>query len=165
MKPLTQEIVKHIFSKLGVGSNLHLAYSSIMDDNFLLEKKLCLVNDEDEDVNNNMWSGKITVEEKDFRLLLADCSALDEKEYALIISLEDSPEYGCYFSITDPESSFIACRLNGFWVQATVYMQATFLAGMEQVKDLSTPWQSNNKTEDLYQKLVEFIKHHDEALS
>jgi hypothetical protein len=165
MNSLAQEIVKHIFTKLGVGNELHRAYTSIIDSNFLLDRKLCLINDEDEEINNNMWSCKLTVEEKDFRLLLADCSALNDKEYALIISLQGSPEYGCYFSMTDSESSAIGCLLNGFWIPATVYMQATFLAGMEQIKDLSMPWQFNDKTDDLYEKLVEFIKHHDEAIS
>lgn len=165
MNSLTQEIVKHIFTKLGVGNELHRAYTSIIDSNYLLDRKLCLVNDEDEEINNNMWSCKLTVEEKDFRLLLADCSTLNDKEYALIVSLQGSPEYGCYFSMTDPESSAIGCSLNGFWIQATVYMQAAFLTGMEQVKDLSIPWKFNDKTDDLYEKLVEFIKHHDETIS
>lgn len=165
MNSLTQEIVKHIFTKLGVGTDLHKAYTSIIDSNFLLDRKLCLVNDEDEEINNSMWSCKLTVEDKDFRLFLADCSTLNDKEYALIVSLQGSPEYGCYFSITDPESSSIECLLNGFWTPATVYMQAAFLTGMEQIKDLSMPWQFNDKTDDLYEKLVDFIKHHDEAIS
>jgi hypothetical protein len=44
-------------------------------------------------------------------------------------------------------------------------MQAAFLTGMEQVKDLSAPWVFNDKTDDLYEKMVEFIKYHDEAFS
>lgn len=163
MSTLTQEIVKHIFNKLGVGNdNLHNAYSSIMEDKFLLTKPLCLINDEGKEVNNNMWSCSITIEDKDFKLLLADCSTLQDKEFALIVSLQNSPEYGCYFSITEPENNYISCFLNGSWVTATIYMQGAFLTGMEQVKDLSLPWSINNKTDDLFEKLTQFVGHHDE---
>lgn len=165
MSILTQEIVNHIFSKLGVGhSNLHRAYNSILNDNFMLDQKICLIDEEEKEVNNSMWSCKITVEEKDFRLLIADCSTLNEQEYALIVSLDDSPAYGVYFSITDPSANYIACLLNGFWVTATVYMQASFLTGMEQIRELSSPWVRNEKTDDLYEKLIQFVSYHDEAL-
>ncbi len=165
MSKLTQEIVKHIFSKLGVGNDLYVMYSSIMDPNFLLEKTICLVNNEDEEVNNSMWSCKLSVENKEFRLLLADLSTLGEKEYGLIVSLQDSPEYGCYFSITDPDSSFIGTLVNGFWIQSNVYIQSSFLTGMEQISDLAVPWKPNDNIDDLYEKLVEFTKYHDERFS
>jgi hypothetical protein len=165
MSLLTQEIVKHVFTKLGVANNdLHMAYQSIIDTSFILEEPFCLINDENEEINNSMWSCKIDIESKSFRLLLADCSSLGEEEYALIISLEGSPEYGIYFSITDPTACYIACLLNEFWTPANVYMQASFLAGMEQIKDLSLPWVRNEKTKDLYDKLVKFIGYHEEAL-
>lgn len=165
MSTLTQEIVKHILSKLGVGhDNLHTAYNSIMDESFLMEQPIVLIDDNDEEVNNQMWSCKISVEGKDFRLLLADCSTLDEKEYSLIVALEGSPEYGVYYSITDPGVCYIGCLLNGVWVPATVYMQASFLTGMEQIKDLSSPWIRNDRTDDLFEKLAKFVTHHDEAI-
>lgn len=157
MSALTQEIVIHIFSKLGVGKNLHSAYYSIMNDNFLLDKKLCLLDEEGKEVYNQMWSCKVTIEEKDFRLLLADCSVDGFNDFSLMVSLQDSPMYGCYFSLTDREANHISCSLNGFWVPATTYMQAAFLTGMEQIKDLSQPWQFNDKIDDLYEKLIEFI--------
>jgi len=165
MSALTQEIVKHVMTKLGVGhENLHSAYASIMHQDFELDQTICLINDEGEEVNNRMWSCKVSVEDKDFRLLLADCSTLGEEEYALMVALDGSPEYGIYYSITDPGACYIACLLNEFWVTSTVYMQAAFLTGMEQVKDLSSPWVRNEKTKDLYEKLVKFIGHHEESI-
>lgn len=164
MSALTQEIVKHILTKLGVSNdNLHNAYNSIMNDSFLMERQLVLINEDNEEVSNQMWSCKISVEEKDFRLLLADCSTMGEQEYALIVALEGSPEYGVYYSITDPSACYIGCLLNGFWVTSTIYMQASFLTGMEQIKDLSSPWVRNDRTDDLFEKLAKFVSHHEEA--
>lgn len=163
MSALTHEIVNHIFQRLGIlNRNLHHAYISILDNEFLLDKKICLLNDREEEIHNNMWSCKLKVEEKEFRILLADCSVDEEKEYALIISLQDSPIYGCYLS-SDRESSLIANLLNEVWGESTIYVQASFLTGMEQIKDLSMPWIFNDKTNDLYDHLVSFIKYHNEV--
>ena len=37
--------------------------------------------------------------------------------------------------------AMIACTLNGTnWMECNIYLQATFLAGMEQIKDSNLEW-------------------------
>jgi len=166
MSTLTHEIVKHIFTKLGiVNDQLHQVYSSVKDHDFLLDQKINLLDEDDHEFSKNLWSCKLRIEDKDFRILLADCSLDDDvQEYALLISLQDSPEYGCYFSSTVEDSS-ICSFLNDNWVESPIYVQAAFLAGMEQIKDLSSPWIYNDRIDDLYVKLIAFIKYHDEVIN
>ena len=164
MNKLTNEIINHIFLKLGViNKDLGQIYSSISDDRYLLNRKITLVDDSEQEFDNNIWSSKLDISlEKDLRFLLADCS-IGDSEYALLISLKDSPEYALYYS-DDPSQCLISCNLNGAWIEATMYMQASFLAGMEQMKDLNSPLIENNKYDDLYERLIDFIKYHDEVI-
>jgi len=158
MTNLTHEIIKHILSKLGVDNELNKFYSSITDQAFLSDKKISFVDDAGSEIHQNLWTCKMMVDQKQFAMLFADCSINDDKQYALVISLEGSPAYGCYFSSNDYNDSAIYCFLNESWLISTIYVQATFLSGMEQIRELNLAWVYNDNIDDLYSKLIKLIE-------
>ena len=45
-------------------------------------------------------------------------------------------------------------------MEATTFLQASFLAGMEQLRDSGLPWGRCSDYKEEYQKLLTFIKYH-----
>ncbi len=46
------------------------------------------------------------------------------------------------------------------WMPCSTYLQATFLAGMEQVRDSGFAWTKCSEYKEQYQQLLSFIKFH-----
>ena len=102
-------------------------------------------------------------------MLLADCS--QEKnvpEFALTIQLKDAPTFGVYLIynklVEDPPyaEALIAVNTdNKHWIPCNTYLQATFLAGMEQLRDLTFGWVKIKDYAAQHAQLLSFIKFHD----
>lgn len=156
---LTYEIINHIFRRLGViNSNLQDSYFSIKDSYFLASKKICLIDEENNEINNDIWSVDLNLDNNKIKILLSNCSIYNTLEYCLIMSVPDAPVYGIYFNLEDPESCAISYNLNETWMLANEYVQATFLAGMEQIKDLNLTANFQPNIDDLYFKMISFLK-------
>lgn len=155
---LTFEIVKHIFARLGIDNNLNKYYASITDSEFLIDKKLVLV-DGDTDISNNIWSAKAEIGDISIKLMIASCSLDNSQEHAMVIHMDNSPIYGCYFGSGTNEANIFVNISE--WVDTTIFMQASLLAGMEQIKELNIAWSRNDDYDELYSKLVSFIESRD----
>jgi hypothetical protein len=165
-KFLRETIVKHIFANFAIipSSFVNLNNSkSLMDKDFILQDKIPFI-----DINNNLsknkvWGCQISSEQQEVKILLGDCSQDNIKEYALIIQLKNAPIYGVYLICDDVDSeALIACSLNGKeWLECQTYLQATFLAGMEQIKDVGLAWTKCSNYKDQFEMLLSFIKFHD----
>jgi hypothetical protein len=88
-------------------------------------------------------------------------------EYCLVIQLKDAPIFGIYLIfnqlVEDPPEAepMIAVNVDKqHWVPCTTYLEATFLAGMEQLRDLGFGWIQCKSYQDLYSQLLSFIKFH-----
>lgn len=169
-KALTQEIINHIFSGFSVlqsGYFNNSKFKSLKSSEFLLSEKVSFEDDDGRMRKNNIWGVQFTIENSPLKILLADCSV--EKnilEYAMLVSLKDSPSYGLYsaYSLDDEKIDsvpLIAVSVdNQNWMSCNTYFQATFLAGMENTKELTYAPSNCTDYKSNYNLLLSFIKYH-----
>ena len=105
----------------------------------------------------------MTYEDKKIRLLVANCSIDTDPEYCMIISIDDTPSFGCYL-LSDQSEAIVSYLINDHLMTASTYLQATFLAGMEQLRETVGEWSKCKDHNDLYESLLLFIKHCDGEL-
>ena len=170
-KPLMQEIINHIFSGFSILSSNYFdntKFKSLKSEKFLLAEKIFFEDDSGKSLKNNIWGIQFTIENNFFKVLLADCSVEKETaEYAMVVSLKDSPSYGLYSAYSlDNSHQIDSCPMIAVsvdkqnWMRCNTYLQATFLAGMENVKELTyaPSYLSDYKKE--HELLLSFIKYH-----
>lgn len=167
---LTKNIIKHIYSSLLIIPSDFIKVdknNSLMDKEYLIEQTLNL-NDTVNVFKNKVWGCQSDVSGKKMSLLVADCSVdQDIEEYCLVVKLEDSPSYGCYLVVNEDYNSdaLIACTLDGkSWMECTTYLQATFLAGMEQLKEVNSPWSKIDNFEVEFDLLKSFLSFHNSTM-
>lgn len=165
---LTNQIIRHVYNCLGVKlpnkkSNIH----SIMQPEYLIENKISF----EDGVKNNIWGIEFEFSKSEnfyFQILLADLSQDNVPEYALLVCTKDSPSYGCYLTYQEyclnkneeADRSMIACNLqNGSWAECSVYLQASFLCGMEKIREVGSSFKKI-KNEKLYTQLISFIEYY-----
>lgn len=169
-KELSEQIAYHVMAHLGIFPATFIrqdTLQSMIDKQFLLNEKVSFQL-EDETFKKNVYGCQISVtDSKEFKMLLADCtqnSALPE--YALLIQLKDSPVFGIYFLFNqfkepiDSEVLIAVCSDKQHWVPCSTYLQATFLAGMEQIRDLGFSWSKCSSYQEQFQHLLSFIDFH-----
>ena len=176
-KKLTEEIARHILSNLGVLPSSFVDSEQtklVIDKQFLLSEKIKFQDSDGKEIINNIYGCQISIaNSKDFKLLLADCTQdKDFPEYCLLVQLKDSPAFGVYLiseeSYTPSNNEYIdvealiAVNSDGkFWMPCTTYLQGTFLAGMEQLKDLGFGWIKCSSYKEQYDQLMSLIEFHD----
>jgi hypothetical protein len=165
---LTEHIAYHILANLGVLPSSFVnkdTVTSIIDKQYLLSEKLSF----EGNLRKNVYGCQVTVSDnKELKLLLADCT--QEKEYpefCLLVQLKDAPAFGVYLIFTqlsekpiDPEVLIGVSSDGKHWMPCSTYLQATFLAGMEQIRDIGFGWTKAHNYDELYQQLLSFIKFH-----
>jgi hypothetical protein len=168
-KNLTNSIVNHIFANLLVipSDFINIDKSkSLISKEYLLNKKL-VFEEEGNVFNNNIWGCQMSTGDQTFKLILADCTgSSNELEYCLLIVSTDLPTYGCYLASSDLEenNSLISVSMDAGknWMPCKTYLQATFLAGMEQLKEMVLNW---NKCQDYDQEIAminRFLTHREQ---
>lgn len=166
---LQNEIIKHILFNLGIPQN-STARETLINQKFLLEKFI-QIQSEDQTLNNRLWGCDIVINQQVLKLLLADCSQnlaqeYLSQEYCLIIHFDNCPIYGLYFSFdqneTDNYKSYVAYKdiNSNQWIKCSIFLQATLLAGMEQIKDFLFSCKKCPKYEVEYQALISFINYY-----
>lgn len=170
-RQLTEQIANHILANLGVLSASHVnkdTTKSLVDKQFVLPEKITFEVD-GETVKKNIFGCQVTIADgKDFKMLLADCTQeKDLPEYCLLVNLKDAPCYGVYFVFpelaeeeVDSEVLIAVSTDKKHWMPCSMYLQATFLAGMEQIRDIPMGWGKCTNYQEQYQQLLSFIKFH-----
>lgn len=170
---LTEQIAYHVFANLGIlpASFVNQEQTkSVADLQFLLPEKLTFQVEGGKDLQKNIYGCQIAITDtKDFKMLIADCTQeKDVPEYGVVLRLKDAPTFGVYLIfnklVEDPpeaEALIAVCTDKKNWMPCTTYLQATFLAGMEQLRDLGFGWKKAAVYRDLYDQLLSFIKFHD----
>lgn len=157
---LKTEIIKHIFANLAIipSNFVNLDNTkSIMNSEFKLKETLSF---EDSENDNNVWGCKMLADKQEIKILIANCTIDNNKEYSLIFQLKDTPIYGLYYIDSDPEKSVIACSLDGEkWMQCSTFLQATFLAGMENIKNIGLSYSKCNDYKSQFKAMNSFIKY------
>jgi hypothetical protein len=166
-RALTEQIARHILINFGVlPSNFThpKQIRSLASKEFLLEQKLLFKNEAGEMTKNSIYGCQVKIDQKEFKILLGDCSQeKDVPEFCLVVQLTGSPAYGLYM-ICDPEldsESLIAVTINDKnWMPCDTFLQATFLAAMEQLKDIGLGWSKCTNYQKQYELLLSMIKFH-----
>ena len=167
---LLDQIVRNVFSNLLIIKSdfINIETSKALNSkDFLLREKIDFDTDEGV-ISNKIWGCQISTGDQEIKLLLGDCSQDDVAEYCLIVQLKNTPTYGVYLIDTESSSkntgdALIACNLNeNNWMICNTYLQATFLAGMEQIKELSFSWNKCFDYSNGIDKMKSFIKYHQE---
>jgi len=169
-RQLMESIVRHIFSELAVISSEFIDYNrshSLLDKQYNLPLKIKFEGDEVVGKQSGqVWGCQISAENQEVKILLGNCSQeKDILEYALIVQLKDAPSYGMYLIHTReniPSDPMLACSVNGTeWMECNTFLQASFLTGMEQIKEMGLGWNKCLSYEKEFNKLLSFIQYHD----
>lgn len=160
---LTDAIVKHILFNLGATTEV-FERNSITNTRFLTDHQIEFDDEQGITEPAYIWACETTINHSKFRMMcvIFDCQHTKDadKEVAVLVKLPDCPTYGIMASNSSGyiDEAFIACEIKDkMWVKTTSYIQATFLAGMEQLKELSAAYEKCEKTDDLFLLLKEFI--------
>jgi len=166
-KVLTENIVQHIFANLGLLAASFIdsthTQSLIAKDFKLQDKKLTFFQDTKE-VYKPIYGCQVTVGEKTFKIMVGDCSQDHETpEYCVVVQLTGLPAYGMYM-VCDPHSeseALIAVSVNNKdWMPCSIFLQATLLAAMEQLRDIGMGWNKCTNYQQHYEILISMIKFH-----
>lgn len=171
-RKLTEQIAYHVLANLGVLPAEFVnkeVTKAIIDKQFLLNEKLVFEGDEGGTIRKNIYGGQVSVaDNKELKMMLADCTQDKElPEYCLLVQLKDAPAFGLYLIATqftkepvDPEALIAVSTDSNYWMPCSTYLQATYLAGMEQIKDVGFGWTKITNYEKLHKQLLSFIKFH-----
>lgn len=159
MKQLTNHIIKHIYNNLGLNRDLKMPVS-IKNYSFLLEETIDF-NDESGDLSAQVWGAQIEIENAKFKIIVTDLSEYFT-EHAMLVKLDGCPTYACYLSedlLTLQFGDISFSLKEGQWLKSSIGIQATFLAGMENLRDVTGQWSNLKNTENLVNELKSYIKY------
>lgn len=167
---LRAEIVKHVFANFGVipSQFVNDKSRSLLNKEYLLPEKLSFEDDNDIITENKIWGCQLSADIQEIKILLADCTQEENApEYCLLIQLKDAPAYGIYLTFNESfgdqvgSACMIAYSLDSkSWMECSTFLQATFLSGMEQIRETGFAWNKASNYQPQYQALVSFIKYH-----
>lgn len=167
MAEITNAIVKHIFKNLGIFNDVPI---SICNEVFLTDKQISYSGDDGEKFAL-VWACQTSVEGKKLSMICTSLITPNENdvdyiENFVLVKLEGQPAYGCYLiadeTATYIDAGFIATELKPkTWIPTTTFLQATFLAGMEQLRDLTSKYDPIPNSEELFGLLKDFISYHE----
>jgi hypothetical protein len=163
---LLQEIIKHVMAGFGVLEANHINYDktkSLCDKQYLTSNRI-----EFQDVQNiktgQVWACQFAADHQELKVLLGNCSQdSDIKEFAMLVQLKGAPCYGLFLVDGQNVESepLIAVSLDGKeWLECNTFLQASFLTGMEQVKDTGLSWDKCVSHQEEFEKLKSFIEYH-----
>jgi len=149
---LSNEIIRYVFDNFGIyNSKVH----SIQSDVFLTNERLSFKDDNDKLVECPIWACEAPIYNSKFQII--SCRFDSDKEAALLVRLEGCPIYGCYLA----EQGFIACQAKDKWLPANMFITASFLAGVEQLREIGAPFEKIEDVNELVKLLKGFISFYD----
>jgi hypothetical protein len=168
---LLKEIVVHIYANFAIipSNFINLKTTdSLMNPRYLLNQKITF---EEEGIayHGKVWGCQMAVGSQEIKILLGDCTIDKEfPEFTMIIQPKNAPTYGLYLMhnelSTEPGDSHPMIAVSPDegkgWIQCNTGLQATFLAAMEQARDLRMTWQECEEPKPLHQAMVSFLKFH-----
>lgn len=149
---ITNAIVNHIFENLGVTLKNKV---SIKNDSFLTNERIEYTDEDNNSSETLVWGCETTIESSKFIILLTE---FPDNEYFLITKLENCPTYGCH--LNPGGDCIVGFALNpNNWLKANVAIQANFLAGMENLKDISSGWIKLKENKSFFDELRSFVEY------
>ena len=158
---LTNAILEYIFLNLGMMDERN---NSILSSKLLTDKTITF-DDAGKEQQYHVYACQTSIGQSKITMAGTKLNYDDNtKDMVVVVKMEDCPIYGCYISQNNKtvEDGIIAFSIkNNVWLSASVFIQASFLAGMEQLKDVIIPFDVCNKPQEIYDILVSFLKYRD----
>lgn len=157
-KILQKEIISHIVKLFGVFNEYKInIVENLIDNKFLLEKKLAFELDDGTKYQSQIWSACMKVENSQLNVMIADIKD-NIAEFALIIQMDTFPAYALRLSGDTEDFGDICVNIDdNKWIDVNTAMQAKFLSGIEGLTEILVEWKKTNNYEDLYKLLVGFL--------
>lgn len=156
--PLKKEILIQIYKGLGLFSSTGSFSEGITNDKFIIDKTIKFESDEGQEYQNKVWGAIIKLEDNSIlKIIIGDLTETN-KEYAILIQLDDFPPYATRMS-NDPED-YGSCyfRVEDKWINASTLFQAKLLIAIESLSELFPTWEPIKDYNNLYTLLVGFLK-------
>lgn len=168
---LLKEIVSHVMANFGVIPSIfvdHEKTNSLMDPAYLISEKI-LFEEEGRQYQGKIWGCQLSVAQTEVKVLLGECTTnLEFPQFALVLQSKDAPVYGlylCYNDLSnhplDSEPDLSVSLNNKDWMDCNTFLQATFLAATEQVRELQLPWKKCIEYKEMHKALLSFMNYHD----
>lgn len=168
---LMEQIIRHVMANLSIISTPYVFNTgkNLRSIEYLSSRKMKFEID-DSIIDHNVYAVETFADSKKLKIILADCSTIKSSilEFALIVSVEDMPTYGLYLIFNDldkkinPEPMIAVSLNNEDFMECNTYLQNTFCAGMEELRDLGFNWVKHEITDEDFKVLANFIDFHDE---
>lgn len=154
-KFLTKEIIRHIFSCFGLGSQITQPVGLIAEE-LILKKTINICYDNDEIKKHHIYAGEISFQESKFRALVIDLTLdVEYPEYCLLFRLDSFPLHGLRMSYDEDDwGVFRIFNDKQIWVDAPIAVQSMALNGIERINSYGFLWQPCLQFEDLYQAAI-----------
>ena len=161
---LTNSIVEHIFHNLGF---LDARTNSLISETLLTDHTITYEDEEEHKLPVYACETRITQSQ----IVMAGVVFPSEgirQEMAVVVHTQDCPIYGCYLwyesgsQPVESEGQILMSLKDNTWMDTTTFVQASFLAGMEHLRDLRQAFTVCKDAKPIYQSLVAFIKHIDQ---
>jgi hypothetical protein len=150
-KELAKEIIKHIYKGFGISSKT----KSIISKEYLLDKKITFVEDELSEAGT-LYGCQLSAGDQEVKVIVADASYEQYGEFYMIVHLKGAPYYGLSFSFNH---YVLGYSIDGKgWDNCSVYLQGTFLAAMEQLKESHLNWNKCYDYQDENDSLPHFVE-------
>lgn len=167
-KVLLENIVRHVYEGFLIIPSDHvnnLSSQKLLSTEFILDKQLKFEYEEGE-IFGKVWGCQILTEDHGIKILCGDTSDSDSKEYAMIVCLKNSLTYGLYSvfnkdRIVDQEAMIAVSADGKAWLECNTGLQGSFLAGMEQLKELGVSLTKCTNYKLEFEYLKSFINFHD----
>ena len=167
---LMEEIIRHIFSNLAVVPNSTINLdktTSIRAKEFILPEILIFTDEDEKEIKNCIWGCSLSTNQnpEGLTILLGDCTQYaDIPEYCVVVQLKNAPIYGLYLVYNDLRDGCLSDPLiavsinNKDWMPCDTYLQATFLAGMEQIRNLNFNLNKCIDYKNQHEMMLSFIR-------
>lgn len=169
---LLKEIVSHVMAHFRViPSSLvdRQRTDSLLAPIYLLPEKI-VFEEGGEQYLGKTWGCQITLSFLDVKVMLGECTTNPQfPEFALVVQPKDNPIYGLYLCFNEisphPQDSepdlCVSVNKGTDWMECSTYLQGTFLAATEQLRETTFPWVKCTDYQPLYRALLSFMSFHD----
>jgi hypothetical protein len=164
--PLQREIISHIYKSLGVfvsDNDFRPGFiESLVQDKFLLTKKLAFETEDKQKHKNDLWGSMATVGNSVIKVMVADISDIDS-EYAVLIQMDNFTPHALRLSKNETDFGTIVAGVGeNDWANAGTLLQAKLLSGIESLAEFVVEWKKLDDFEFLYKKLIMFLNFQEE---
>lgn len=168
---LVKEIVSHIYAHFAIipSDFVNMDKTDSLINPFYLLKEQVVFESEGTSYHGKVWGCQMSIGQQEIKVLLGDCT-LDKEypEFVMIVQPKDAPVYGLYLCHNEMSSQpgdsqpmiAVSPDKGKGWLQCNAHLQATFLAAMEQARELRMPWEKCTDYKPLYQCMINFLKFH-----